>query len=73
MKNENSKFDRLVGRYYPAIYSFATRLTDDPRDAVVLTRQAFDGAPKQLSKVHNQTTIATVLIAAVLRAGLASA
>jgi DNA-directed RNA polymerase specialized sigma24 family protein len=73
MKKENSRFDRLVARYYPAVYSFATRLTDDPREAVALTRQAFDGARKQLSKVRNQTGIATVLIAAVLRAGLACA
>ena len=73
MKEKNSRFDRLVARYYPAVYSFATRLTDDPREALALTRQAFDGARKQLSKVRNQTAIATVLIAAVLRARLASA
>jgi DNA-directed RNA polymerase specialized sigma24 family protein len=73
MKKENPRFDRLVARYYPAVYSFATRLTDDPREAVALTRQVFDGARKQLSKVRNQTGIATVLIAAVLRAGLACA
>jgi len=73
MKKENSRFDRLVARYYPAVYSFATRLTDDPREAVALTRQAFDGARKQLSKVRNQTGIATILIGAVLRAGLACA
>jgi hypothetical protein len=61
-----------VARYYPAAYSFAARLTDDPRDAVALTRQAFSGARKQLQKMHSQTAIATVLIAAVLRAGLAA-
>jgi len=33
MKKKNSRFDRLVARYYPAVYSFATRLTDDPREA----------------------------------------
>jgi DNA-directed RNA polymerase specialized sigma24 family protein len=38
MKTKNSRFDRLVARYYPAVYSFAARLTDDPRDAVALTR-----------------------------------
>ena len=73
MKKENSSFDRLVARYYPAVYSFAARLTDDPRDAVALTRQAFRGARKQLQKMHSQTASATVLIAAVLRAGLAAA
>jgi DNA-directed RNA polymerase specialized sigma24 family protein len=73
MKKENSSFDRLVARYYPAVYSFAARLTDDLRDAVALTRQAFSGARKQLQKMHSQTAIATVLIVAVLRAGLAAA
>ena len=72
MKTKSSRFDRLVAQYYPAVYSFATRMTDDPRDAVSLTREAFDGARKQLSKVRNQTAIATVLVSAVLRAGLPS-
>jgi len=72
MKTKNSRFDGLVARYYPAVYSFAARLTDDPRDAVALTRQAFNGARKQLQSIRNQTAIATVLVSAVLRAGLAS-
>jgi len=73
MKTKSSTFDRLVARYYPAVYSFAARLTDDPRDAVALARQAFSGARKQLQRMHSQTAIATILITAVLRAGLASA
>ena len=73
MKTKSSRFDRLVARYYPAVYGFAARFTDDPREAVALTRQAFTGARKQLQRLHNQTAIATVLISAVLRAGLASA
>jgi DNA-directed RNA polymerase specialized sigma24 family protein len=44
MKTKSSRFDGLVARYYPAVYSFAARLTDDPRDAVALTRQAFNAA-----------------------------
>jgi len=73
MKPKSSSFDRLVARYYPAVYSFAARLTDDPRDAVALTRQAFNAARNQLHRMRSQTSIATVLIAAVLRAGLAPA
>ena len=72
MKTKNSRFDRLVARYYPAVYSFAARMTDDPREAVALTRQAFNGARNQLQRMRSQTAIATLLIAAVLRAGLAS-
>jgi DNA-directed RNA polymerase specialized sigma24 family protein len=73
MKTKSSRFDRLVARYYPAVYSFAARLTDDPCEAVALTREAFNGARKQLRSIRNQTAIATVLVFAVLRAGLASA
>lgn len=72
MKTKSSRFDRLVARYHPAVYSFAARLTDDHREAVALTREAFNGARKQLQRMRSQTAIATVLIAAVLRAGLAS-
>jgi hypothetical protein len=36
MKTKSSRFDRLVARYYPAVYSFASRLTDDPRKAIAL-------------------------------------
>jgi len=70
---QNSRFDSLVARYYPAVYSFASKLTDDPREAVTLTREAFNGARKQLQSILGQTVIATILIAAVLCAGLASA
>jgi DNA-directed RNA polymerase specialized sigma24 family protein len=73
MNRRSSRFDRLVARYYPAVYSFAARLTDDPHEAVALTREAFNGARKQLQSIRNQTAIATVLVSAVLRAGLASA
>ena len=42
MKTKSSRFDRLVARYYPAVYSFASRLTDDPREAIALTRDSFN-------------------------------
>jgi len=72
MQTKSSRFDSLVARYYPAVYSFAAKLTDDPREAVALTRHAFNSARKQLQRVRNQTAVATVLICAVIRAGLAS-
>ena len=73
MKTKSSRFDGLVARYYPAVYGFAARLTDDPRDAVALTRHAFNGARNQLERIRSQSAIATILIAAVLRAGLPAA
>ena len=44
-----------------AVYSFANRLTDDPREAVALTREAFNGARKELQSIRSQTAIATIL------------
>jgi DNA-directed RNA polymerase specialized sigma24 family protein len=73
MKTKSSRFDRLVAQYYPAVYSFAARFTDDPRDAVALTRDAFRSARKQTQNLRNPTAIAMVLISAVIRSGLASA
>src|SRR5438132_13638666 len=73
MKAKSSRFDRLVARYYPAVYSFASRLTDDPREAIALTRGAFNSARKQVEKLRNPTAIALVLVSAVMRAGLTAA
>ena len=72
MKPKISRFDSLVARYYPAVYSFASRLTDDPREAVALTRNAFRSAQKQLCSLRDQTAVATILVSAVIRAGLAA-
>jgi hypothetical protein len=43
MERSTSHFDNLVGRYYPAVYSLAARMTDDPREAVALAREGFRG------------------------------
>jgi hypothetical protein len=72
IKAKSSRFDSLVARYYPAVYSFASRLTDDPREAIALTRNAFRSAQKQLCSLRDQTAIATILISAVIQAGLAA-
>lgn len=69
---DSSRFDSLVARYYPAVYSFAARFTDDPREAVALTLAAFRSTRKQLAQLSNQTAIATVLISAVIRSGLST-
>jgi len=70
MKAKSSRFDILVARYYPAVYSVASRLTDDPREAIALTRNAFRIAQKELRSLRDQTAVATALILAVIRAGL---
>jgi DNA-directed RNA polymerase specialized sigma24 family protein len=73
MKIKRSRFDSLVARYYPAVYSFASRLTDDPREAVILTYDAFNSARKQLQNRRDETVLASILITAVMHAGLTTA
>jgi hypothetical protein len=71
MQTRSSRFDRFVARYYPAVYGLASRLTDDPREAITLTRNAFKSCENQVRSLRNQSAIATALLSAVLRAGLA--
>lgn len=40
IKANNVRFDTSVARHYLSVYSFASRLTNDPREAVLLTHGA---------------------------------
>jgi DNA-directed RNA polymerase specialized sigma24 family protein len=73
MKTKRARFDTLVARYYPAVYRFASRLTDDPREAVLLTHNAFNSARKQLRSRRDEVALASMLLTAVIRAGVAAA
>jgi DNA-directed RNA polymerase specialized sigma24 family protein len=60
----------LVARYYPAVYNFASRLTDDPRQAVLLTQRAFTSILNQLWIPRDEIALVRILLKAVVRAGL---
>jgi DNA-directed RNA polymerase specialized sigma24 family protein len=69
IKTKEARFDTLVGRYYPAVYSFALRLTDDPQEAILLTRDAFNSTRKQLRTCCDEDVFASILMCTVIRAG----
>jgi DNA-directed RNA polymerase specialized sigma24 family protein len=73
IKTKGARFDTLVARYYPAVYSFASRLTDDPREAVLLTHDAFNSTRKQLRTCCDENVFASILMSTVIRAGLNAA
>jgi DNA-directed RNA polymerase specialized sigma24 family protein len=73
MKTNDPRFDGLVARYYPAVYGYASRLTDDPRYALALTRNAFQSVRGQLLRMRDRRSIANALFSAVIRTGLATA
>ena len=70
MQTTQQNFDALIARNLSSHLS--SRLTDD-RATIVLTRAAFNVARKQLRNLRDQTAVATVLISAVIRAGLMTA
>jgi hypothetical protein len=72
-KTKYTRFDTLVGCYYPAVYSFASRLTYDPREAVLLTHDAFNTIRKRRSRLRDEVMLATILLNAVIVAGLKAA
>ena len=72
MRRRNVRFDTLVARYYTAVYTFASRLTDDPREAVLLTHEAFTTARKQRTR-RNEVELVTTLLDAVIRGGFLAA
>src|ERR1044071_935562 len=72
-KTKYTRFDTLVSRYYPAVYNFASRLTDDPREAVWLTHDAFNTIRKRPWRRCNEVMLATILLNAVIVAGLKAA
>ena len=66
--NKRGRFETLVLRYYSGVYSFASRLTDDPVEAVVLAHVAFISTRRQLRIRRNEVEIVTILLTAVMRA-----
>jgi hypothetical protein len=47
-------------------------MTDDPREATVLTRDAFKTTRKQLRNRGDEFALASTLMSAVIRGGLAT-
>jgi hypothetical protein len=69
MKGKRARFGTLVDRYYSTVYSFASRLTDDPREAVLLTHEAFTTTRKKLRNHRNEVELVTTLLDAVIGRG----
>jgi hypothetical protein len=70
IKTNLGHFDSLVARYYPSVYNFASRLTDDPREAVLLTHRAFSSIRKQLWLSRDEIALVRILLKAVVRANV---
>ena len=70
-KRKSGHFEDLVARYYRGICTFASRLTDDPVEAVLVTHAAFIGTRKLL-RSRDEVRLVTILLTTVM-AGRAAA
>src|SRR5215475_2846153 len=66
-KRKDRRFESLVARYYRGVFTFASRLTDDPVEAVLLTHAVFTSTRKVL-RSHDELGLVTILLTAVMRA-----
>jgi hypothetical protein len=60
IKAKRACFDTWSPGYYPSVYSFAFRLTDDPREAIVLTRETFNSTREQLGSICDENLFASI-------------
>src|SRR5262245_27729700 len=63
-KGKDRRFESLVAHYYRGVCSFASRLTDDRVEAVVLTHAAFTSTRK-LVRSRDQIRFVTILLTSV--------
>ena len=66
--NKLGRFEVLIRRYHAGVYSIASRLTNDPVEAVLLTHGAFISRRRQSLSRRDEVEIVTVLLTAVIRA-----
>lgn len=64
IKTHRACFDTFVSRYYPAVYNLASRLVDDPREAVLLTHNAFLSVRKHAWRPHDEMVLVRLLLKA---------
>ena len=65
---KSGRFENLVARYYRGVCTFASRLTGDAVEAVLLTHAAFISTRRQLWSRRNEVRLVTILLTTVLRA-----
>jgi hypothetical protein len=63
-QRKDRRFEYLVARYYRSVCTFASRLADDPVEAVVLTYAAFTRTRKLL-RSRDQIRFVTILLTTV--------
>jgi len=67
IKSDYPRFAPFVVRYYPTVYRFASRLSDDPEEAVRLANAALNSIRKQPWCPPDETTLVRMLLKAVVR------
>lgn len=62
MKTTDPRFNRLVARYYPAVFHLAATFSRSPAEAVALTRRTFERAAGQIPRFRSADEINFLLL-----------
>ena len=73
MNTNDLRYNRLVARYYPAVFQLAARFAPSPAEAVSLTRRAFERAAQQLPRFHSADEVNFLLLTSLSAASAAKA
>ncbi len=68
MKTTNPRFNRLVARYYPAVFHLAAKFSQSPTEAVALTCRTFERAAQQLARFRSEDEINFLLLTSLTSA-----
>lgn len=61
----SSRFNRLVARYFPAVYQLAAKVSTSPIGAGTLPRRTFERAARQLVRFRASDEIQFLLLSAL--------
>ena len=62
MTTTNLRFNRLVARYYPAVFHLAATCSPSPAEAAALTRRTFERAARQPPRFRSADEISFLLL-----------
>lgn len=67
MKTTSPRFNRLVARYYPAVFHLAATYSKSPADALALTRRTFERVARHLPRFRSEDEINFLLLTSLTR------
>ena len=62
MKTSTVGMNRLIARYYPAVFQLAAKFSKSPAEATLLTRRTFERAANELPRFRSADEVSFLLL-----------